>query len=212
MGCKAAAEPAGRCSLSATEGAFSPHRQGGSPLSVCQRKSLQSPRGEQCCCKFPSEPLNQTRNHRPQGPPACAASIAEQPAACRCSGGGTALPAAPPPLPPARHPISTSSASSPALNACLACLQGVGVQEVLRALADAARGGADKGGSSSNKPQLMGALLRLFYFEELPPEAVHLLLPLFQVGAGRWELGLPQHSGGRCRTIVTWNACCARHH
>lgn len=53
--------------------------------------------------------------------------------------------------------------------------QGVGVQEVLRALADAVRAG-DKAG----RAQLMSLLLRLFFFEELPPEAVTTLLPLFQ--------------------------------
>ena len=66
------------------------------------------------------------------------------------------------------------------------CPQGVGVQEVLRALADAARAG-DKSG----RQQLVGLLLRLFFFEELPPEAIHQLMPLFQVGAGTASRCLP---------------------
>ncbi|KAL4422766.1 hypothetical protein ABPG75_008963 [Micractinium tetrahymenae] len=53
--------------------------------------------------------------------------------------------------------------------------EGVGVQEVLRALADAIRAN-DKAG----RAQLVALLLRLFFFEELPPEAVQLLVPLFQ--------------------------------
>jgi hypothetical protein len=54
--------------------------------------------------------------------------------------------------------------------------QGVGVQEVLRALAEAVRS-KDK----NARQQLMGLLLRLFFYEELPPEAIQLLVPLFQV-------------------------------
>lgn len=53
--------------------------------------------------------------------------------------------------------------------------EGVGVQEVLRALADAVRSN-DKAG----RAQLVGLLLRLFFYEELPTEAVQLLVPLFQ--------------------------------
>ena len=53
------------------------------------------------------------------------------------------------------------------------------MQEVLRALADAVRAG-DKAG----RAQLMSLLLRLFFFEELPPEAVNALLPLFQAREG----------------------------
>ena len=49
------------------------------------------------------------------------------------------------------------------------------MQEVLRALADAVRAG-DKAG----RAQLMSLLLRLFFFEELPPEAMTALVPLFQ--------------------------------
>lgn len=71
-------------------------------------------------------------------------------------------------------------------------LQGVGVQEVLRALADAIRAN-DKAG----RAQLVAPLLRLFFFEELPPEAVQLLVPLFQVGRGSvglcswcWAVGM----------------------
>lgn len=71
----------------------------------------------------------------------------------------------------------------PARLPCLLFLQGVGMQEVLRALTEAIRSN-DKAG----RQQLVGLLLRLFFYEELPPEAVQLLLPLFQVrrllGAG----------------------------
>lgn len=73
-----------------------------------------------------------------------------------------------------RHPPPPPPASA---------LQGVGVQEVLRALADAIRVN-DKAG----RAQLVALLLRLFFFEELPPEAVQLFVPLFRVGKGTWVL------------------------
>lgn len=56
--------------------------------------------------------------------------------------------------------------------------QGVGVQEVLRALVEGVRSN-DK----NARQQLVALLLRLFFFEELPPEAMQLVVPLFQVHA-----------------------------
>lgn len=77
------------------------------------------------------------------------------------------------PLPPplAHPPLPLLPAAAPTRRT-----QGVGVQEVLRALADAVRS-KDKAG----RQQLTALLLRLFFFEELPPEAVAAMLPLFQV-------------------------------
>ena len=74
---------------------------------------------------------------------------------------------------------SPAAAAAAALHP-IPVLQGVGVQEVLRALAEAQRS-TEKAGRQA----LAALLLRLFYFEELPPEAVVQLMPLFQVG-GCW--------------------------
>lgn len=88
-----------------------------------------------------------------------------------------ALTARPPPLLTRCLPLVRSSTHNPP--------QGVGVHEVLRALADAARAN-DKAG----RAQLGALLLRLFYFEELPPEAAQLLAPLLQVRACRTNVRL----------------------
>lgn len=85
------------------------------------------------------------------------------------------------------RPARCATPLSPPPPACgSAAPQGVGVQEVLRALADAMRAN-DKAG----RAQLMGLLLRLFFFEELPPEAMVQLVPLFQVGVVGWVNRVP---------------------
>lgn len=82
------------------------------------------------------------------------------------------------------------------------------MQEVLRALADAVRAG-DKAG----RAQLMSLLLRLFFFEELPPGAVTTLLPLFQAGASHFCLLLfvceQRPSVAREWQPLTWLLCTA---
>lgn len=86
--------------------------------------------------------------------------------------------------------------------------QGVGVQEVLRALVDAVRAG-DKAG----RAQLMSLLLRLFFFEELPPGAVTTLLPLFQAGASHFFAAIcvceQRPSVARELRTLTWLLCTA---
>ncbi len=72
---------------------------------------------------------------------------------------------------------------------------------MLRAVAEASRSKGDKSGR-----QLLGVtLMRLFYFEELPPEAMQLLMPLFQVPA----VPLQQNWQAGCRAVCCthWLRC-----
>lgn len=86
-----------------------------------------------------------------------------------------ALPAAPQakpaPVPFGRDPRLSRYVSTRAFNRP----EGLGVQEVLRGLSEAVRSN-DK----NARQQLGGLLLRLFFFEELPPESMQLVVPLFQ--------------------------------
>jgi hypothetical protein len=54
-------------------------------------------------------------------------------------------------------------------------LQGMGAAEVLRMLSEAVRSN-DK----NARQALVSLLVRLFFFEELPPESMQLVVPLFQ--------------------------------
>ena len=78
----------------------------------------------------------------------------------------------------------------PAAAAATCRLQGVAFQEVLRAVAEAIRGGAS---DKAARQQLNALLSRLLFYEELPPELPLLLAPLLQVrvlgGRGREVAG-----------------------
>ncbi|PSC76102.1 short-chain dehydrogenase [Micractinium conductrix] len=89
-------------------------------------------------------------------------------------------PAAAAPVPPTKPAAVAPFGRDPRLGKYVSASafnrpEGVGVQEVLRALAEAQRS-TEKAGRQA----LAALLLRLFYFEELPPEAVVQLMPLFQ--------------------------------
>lgn len=68
-------------------------------------------------------------------------------------------------------------------------LQGVGIAQVAHALTDALRAG-DKDGRKA----LAGLLTRFFLFEELPPDVMLLLAPLFQARKSSFKTWWTRHS------------------
>ena len=92
---------------------------------------------------------------------------------------GGKLPDAGPPHPPAGRTRSP-------LAACTARTQGQRFQELHRALFDSING--DK----TARQQLYGLLLRLFFYEELPPDVITQLVPLLQARARRAAPGARQ--------------------
>lgn len=75
------------------------------------------------------------------------------------------------------------------------CRQGVGIAQVQRAVTEALRGTDNKEGRKA----LAGLLTRFFLFEELPPDVMLQLAPLFQVGADAFVIAstdpMPQRWG-----------------
>jgi hypothetical protein len=136
---------------------------------------------------------HRSRSQAPRGlwagtrssPTTCSAGPSSAPRRAGADRHQTPRPAAScPACPP---PSATAAELTDALPAPRARTQGVGFQQLLRALVDAAAGG-----ERASRQALAPLLGRFFFFEELPPDLVLHLAPLFQARTPSLEEG-----GGR---------------